>query len=232
MKKKNIFWGIFFIVATVVLIASQVGSKGSISFWSLLGTILLVAVIIQSAIYRVFPGIFIPAALIYIIYQGPLNWPYLSPWVLIIAAILVSIGFHILFKNRLLPRFAYHDNSTRISGNDDDNNPKLSVSFGNTSRYLHSTGLESGRFSASFGSLEVYFGDAVLSPGGAVISMDCSFGSIKLYVPRTWRIAESLDSSFGGINYSNSGIAAPDTNLPQLTLTGSVSMGNIELTYI
>jgi tellurite resistance protein TehA-like permease len=60
MKKRNIFWGIFFVVATVLLIASQLGSFMEIGFWSLLGTILLIAIIIQSCIYRVFFGILMP----------------------------------------------------------------------------------------------------------------------------------------------------------------------------
>lgn len=232
MKKRNIFWGIFFIVATVVLIASQVGNFEAWSFWSLLGSILLVAVIIQSAMYKVWAGIFIPISVIYIIYQNALHWPYIAPWVLIIAAILVSIGFHILFKSRSIPHHVYHDHSTRISGNDDDNNPQISVSLGNTTRYLHSTALASGRLSVSLGSLEVYFGDAKLDPAGATISMDCSLGAIKLYIPRVWRVVDNIESSIGGVSFINSGIAAPDPELPALTLKGDVSMGGIEVTYV
>lgn len=234
MKKKNIFWGLFFIAATLLLIASQVGSFEVVGFWSLFATVVLAAIIIQSLIYRVWFGVFLPVAILYLIYQSPLGWPFLSAWVLIIAAILVSIGMHMLIKPSYSHNHHHHGhyNGGNVSGNADDNYPTISVSFGNTTRYLHSDCMTGGQFRVSFGALEAYFGEAKLSPGGATLLLDCSFGAIKLYVPRTWIVKEEMNAGLGGVNYTNTGIAQRQDDSPELTLSGSVSMGGIEVTYI
>ena len=67
MKNRNWFWGIFFILATIVLIASQFGTFGTVGFWPLLGTILLIALMVSFIMHRGAWGIFIPLALIYMI---------------------------------------------------------------------------------------------------------------------------------------------------------------------
>lgn len=247
MKRRNWFWGIFFILATVVLIASQVTPFTTIGFWSLLGAIILIAVIIQSAIYRVWAGIFIPVALLYLIFQAPLGWVYLSPWILIIAAIFLSIAFHLLLRSK--PRWEKYaqekwqnahgewkghaheySDGMGVSENQDDNHPEIKVSFGNVTRYLRSTCLEYGRFSTSFGAIEAYFDQATLSPEGAELFVESSFGAIKLFVPRTWNVVNRVHSGMGGVTFK--GVPALDANPPCLTLTGNVSMGGVEVYYV
>jgi len=230
-KARNIFWGIFFIAATIFLIASQLGSFIEIGFWSLFATVILVAIIIQSAIYRAWWGIFISAALVYLIYQAPLALPYISPWILIIGSIFLSIGFHFLFKpkNKYAEYANMHINN-QSTGTDDDNNPIINVNFGNTVRYLRSDCLKSGTFTAHFGNLEVYFDQARLDPEGAEIYVDCNFGAIKLFVPRTWLVIDKVHSGMGGVSTKNH--PQLEANPPTLTITGSINMGGLEIMYI
>jgi predicted membrane protein len=241
MRKRNIFWGIFFIAATILLIASQLGSFMEIGFWSLLGTILLIAIIIQSCMYRMFLGIFLPVALIYLIFQQPLGWPHFSLWILVIASILLSIGFHIIFRKR--PNYGNGCNNPHSSGrhggwkpneqvdeNGDDNHPSVFVKFGNVTRYLHADCFESGRFQCSFGNLEVYFSESTLSPNGAEAFVDSSFGSVKLYVPRGWEILNRTNASMGELRFTGS--PRLSENPPQLIINGNISMGDIQVIYI
>ncbi len=243
MKSKNLFWGIFFLALAVFTIASQLGGFGQIGVWSVLEGVLLLALIVYSLIKLNFLGVFVPVAFLYMIFRSPLGLPFVSPWLLVLAGVLTSIGFSIIFHKKPKNQTCWKehgewdkdgwnkDGHAQTIEMIDDNHPSAKVSFGSSSKYLHADSLQSGQFTCSFGSLEVFFEKTQLSPEGAEIFVDCSFGELKLYVPGTWRVVDKINSSLGGINYSN----APKTlaaDAPRLTLTGNVHLGAIEIQYI
>lgn len=233
MKNRNWFWGLLFIASSAFVIASQIDSFGRIGVLSAIATVLLAALIIHSIISGNFIGVFVPAAFLYMIYQKPLGLYEISPWILILAAVLASIGFGILFRRRPKNSFSHHGQiSCRRTGETiDDNNPYAKVSFGSSSKYLHADCLKSGQFIVSFGELEVYFDKVSLSPEGAEVFLDCSFGELRLYVPRHWRIIDNLHVSLA--NFSNdTHFNNPAEDAPQLTLSGNVQFGDINVQYI
>lgn len=255
MKKRHVFWGIFFIVAAVVVIGSQVGSFVQIGVWSVIAAVLLVAWLISGISRISFVEITLPLALLYIIFQKPLALFIISPWLLIIAALLLGIGLSLIIRKRRRPSWSHHwHNSGGTSGgegedgesyeghggyrpeatitvNDDDNFPSVHVSFGATSRYLHSQSLTRGEFHASFGALEVYLDQARLASEGAELFVECSFGSIKFYVPRAWDVRDQISASLANVA-NDTRHARPEAGLPLLTITGSVSLGNVEIAYV
>ena len=99
------------------------------------------------------------------------------------------------------------------------------------SRYLHGDCLETARLYCSLGALEVFFDQAKLSPNGAEVSLECKLGAISIYVPKTWRVVDRINCTLGGVDMDNR-YASPAEGAPQLTLTGSVSLGGIEVRYI
>lgn len=243
MKRRNWFWGIFLILAAVLIVAGQFGSFGEIGFWSILATIALVALIIRNLARLSFPGILIPASLLYMIYQEPLHLMYISPWLLILAAILASTGLSMLFRKRPKP-VQYYNSYTHIeegsnvnppeaqvyeSGN--DNNPYAKVSFGAVTKYLHADNLQGGQFYTSFGSMEVYFDGVQVNPQGAALFLDCSFGAIKLYVPKHWRVLDEMNATLGGVD-NDTFLATTSPDSPEVHLTGNVLLGAIEVQYI
>ncbi len=231
--KKRIFWGIFCILATILLIASGLGAFVTLSFWSLLGAVVLAAILIQSALHRVYAGIFIPVAIIYLIFQSPLGWPYIAPWILIIAAVVLSIGFHVMLplksKKMEFSHGGVHPES-EISDNRDDSHPIMNVKFGNITRYLHTDNFTVGQFTCSFGGIEVYFDEAKLNADGGEAILSCSFGSIKLFVPKDWVVIDHTQNSMGGIEFR--GRQVETENPPKLTLTGHSNFGGIEVVYV
>lgn len=236
MKSRNWFWGLFFLLAAVFVIASQIGSFGQIGIISIIATVLLVALCIHSAINRNFFGIFLPLALLYMIYQKPFGFIAVNIWLLLTAAVFASIGFSMLF--RLHPKkWKYcgsHDGVERFndsSQNIDDNSPSAKVSFGSSCKYLHADCLKRGQFAVSFGELEVYFDQAQLSPDGAEVFVECSFGEMKLFIPKQWQVYDKITTSLGSVE-NNVRLSQPDANSPKLTLTGNVSFGSIEIHYI
>ncbi len=237
MKNRNWFWGSFFLLAAIFVLASQFGSFGEIGILSILATVLLVAIIIHSAIRLNFFGIFLPVAFLYPIYQKPLGFVPIGLWLLVFAAVLASIGFSCIFHpNHHWEKWVHHghggiESMEHTSENIDDNNPYSKVSFGASSKYLHGDSVKSGQFLVSFGSLEVFFDQAQLSPEGAEMLLDCKFGSIKLFIPRTWRVYDNLHASLGSVE-NDMRIARPTEDSPCLTLNGSVELGSVEIHYI
>ncbi len=233
MKHNNWFWGIFFVLAAVFVIASQVTSFTHFGFVSILITVALAAMFVQSLVKLNYFGVFLSVALAYWIFQIPLHLYIISPWLLILAAVLLSSGFQMIFHKNSEYKYAkrHGKEEYRTIEDIDDNNPYAKVSFGSSSKYLHADSLKSGQFYCSFGALELYFDQVVLDPNGTEVYLDCSFGSIELFIPKTWRVVDKLHSSVGSVK-DESRRGTPGADAPVLTLIGNISFGSVEIVYV
>lgn len=230
MKKRNWFWGIFFILAAILLIASGLGAFAAVSFWTVLGIVILVAIIIQSAIHRVWGGIFVAVAILYLILQSPLGWPYIAPWILIIAAIILAIGFHMIVKPKGKNGHCHgkdYSEYARNDGDDSGESPNINVRFTDATRYLRSDNLKNAYLGCSFGNLEVYFEEVTLDPAGAEVCVECKCGNVRLYMPKEWDINNQLQNSMGDVKFNRP--CAPGEGAPRVKLVGGVNMGNIDV---
>lgn len=233
MKIRNWFWGIFFMLSAVFVIVSQTVGFGQFGFWSIAATVFLVALLIHSLAELNYFGIFLPVAFLYKIYCAVFLLPDISIWKLLLAAVLASIGFEMIFHKHHKWGSCLHENYKdykHISETVDDNHPSAKSSFGASSQYLHGDSIESGEFISSFGALEIYFDQAHLNPSGAEIYLDCNFGAIKLYVPKDWPVRDNIHVGLGAVD--NTRIAPPDNSLPTLTLVGNTKFGAVEIHYI
>lgn len=240
MKTKKLLWGVFFIAAAILIVVNQLGYFMGINLWGLLFTVLVVPVVVSGLYRRNFFNVFFGIAIWLIVFARPLGITPLVPWTVLFAALFLSIGFSILVKPRY--RFGNHHhlgrswmehnhNYTEYETVDyvDGNEVNCCVSLGGSCKYLHSDSLEKGRLECSLGYLKVYFDNVQLHPDGTAIFVDCSLGSMELYLPRDWQVIINVDSMLGNISeqhHMNSG------NGPVLTITGYVKMGNIDIKYI
>jgi hypothetical protein len=234
MKNRNWFLGLFFLLSAIYVIASQIWSFEKIGIMSILATIFLVTLGICSLINRNYFGIFIPLSVIYMIYREPLMLIYISPWLLILSAVLISISFSLLFQKHPKRTTLSHYGAKHISQifeNNDDNNPYAKVMLSSTSKYLHSECLQGGYFISYLGVLEVYFDQVQLSIDGAKLFINCNLGSINLYIPRHWNVIDNIHLNLGVVSYSTEHTKLSE-NAPQLTLTGDVVLGDVNIFYI
>jgi len=232
------FWGLLFLLAAVFIVIRQFDNFINIGIGSIIIALMALAFILHCIINLNFAPLPIPLAVLYYTFQLPFDWPYVQIYTLIVASILAWIGLSILLPKRYSNKFFYYkikhkkydssDDSQAAAETDFNNNPSVSVKFGETKRHLRAESLESAMLHCNFGALEIYFDQVVLNPNGAVIDLNCSFGAIELYVPRNWHVRDNINCSFGGVDIDKnfSPLAA---NVPQLTLTGSVSFGGIEV---
>lgn len=238
MKHRNWFWGLFFLLAAVFVLASPFGIFSTIGPMTVLATVLLAALAVESGANRNYFGLFLSLALIYAVNQQPLHLFHISFWLLVLAAVFAAIGCGMLFPHPYKSPPCGWQGAGGGPGfpgpgqtRDDNNNPAASVSFGSACRYLHGDCLRSARFSVAFGRLDVFFDQAKLSPDGADVFISCSFSGMELYIPKEWRVVDDLRMSGGTVEDPVRPVPpAPDA--PRLTLSGNVSFGKVALHYI
>ncbi|MCC8022392.1 MAG: cell wall-active antibiotics response protein [Clostridiales bacterium] len=242
MKLRNWFWGIFFLCSAVLVLVNQVAPFAGVGIFRLIFSLLLAAITIQSVFQLNFFGIFIPPAVIAILFSDAWGLQAFTPWPVLIAALFASIGCSILFRGVWRARYwkwrnrhpqmrrggpaAFEASAEDLS----DNVVSASVSMGSASKYLHSDALERAHLRCTMGDLKVYFDQARLSPNGAEAYLECTMGDITLYLPRTWNVNSQVSASIGGVNGVDQRVHNPD--MPTLTLTGYVHMGAVQIKYI
>ena len=97
--KKNITIGIFLIVIAVLMVVSKLGLLQNLPVFKILFTVILGIIAIKGIFNFKFAEIFIPLALIGCIFDRELGITAITPWILIIASILISIGLDMIFKD-------------------------------------------------------------------------------------------------------------------------------------
>jgi predicted membrane protein len=237
LKPSSFIWGILLLLVAVLVLLSQLGYFVGIGIISIVIAAFSIAIFVQCIAYSHFALLPIPIAILYIVLQRPLEFPHIQTWALITASVLVAIGLSILFprkKNRVnvIPGNTEDSSSQTHTENESyDNNPSISMNFGVLSRHLCADSLETAQIRSNFGELEVFFDNVELNPKGAEVIINCNCGAIRLYIPKQWRIIDRLSCTLGAVELDTR-FAAPADNAPQLTLIGSVSLGEIKVRYI
>jgi predicted membrane protein len=205
---------------------------------SIILALLALAFLVQCIVNLHFTMLPIPLAVLYVIFRFPLGLPYIRTGTLIAASVLAAAGLSVLFPRRhchgrKFRRYNQDGNhpQARVEDGGNDNTPFISVSFGAVSRHISADCLETARLNCHFGALDLFFDQAELSPKGAELILNCNFGAISLYVPKHWRIIDRLNCSLGGVNIDKRSTMLEE-NAPQLTLSGSVSLGGVEIRYL
>lgn len=226
MKKTNIFTGILFVLGAVLLVVSQIVDFAQIGFWSIFAGVVLLAIMIQSIVRKVWFGFFAPPVLLYWIFREPFNLPQISLWILFGCAVLIAIGFHILFGGK---KHSYRKHNYE-SKNDSDANPVIDVNFNGATRYLYSEGMESCDIRCRFGGAQIYFEQVSLKDNTAEVILDSKFGGVELFVPNTWRVIDNVRCTMGGISYD--GKSNTNESSPQLILKGSITMSGLDVHFV
>ncbi len=247
IKSRNIFWGIFLVLAAVFLVVSQLGFVEGVGVVSIFFAIFFIAMLIDGLVRGSFGTILFSIAFLCIVFDKPLGIEAITPWAVLGAALLGTIGLNMIFKRKK----HYHvnisgKNWSREKGavivdgeiveeegaNDEDSSGGrvfFKSHFGEAVKYVNSDSFEYASLECSFGDMKVYFDNAVIVNGNAVIDLDLSFGAVELYLPKEWTVVDHIDTSFAGVDEKNRN---KSTGSPVVTLTGSVSFAGVTIVYI
>ncbi|MFC6180901.1 LiaF transmembrane domain-containing protein [Lactiplantibacillus daowaiensis] len=240
-NRQRWFWGVFFLASAIILVLSQLGVFSyHVSVFTLVLTIILVAVLLNSLRYMMIPGAVFALAFLAILYAHPLGIASLVPWTILGAALLLSIGLSIIINPR---RFwerrwhHHHRNFNHHHGNwddwestetIDDAHVNLDLSMSNSIRYIHSEALASANIRVSTGGAKIYFDDVTLANETATINLDVSLSGVELYLPRTWQVRVNLDNNMSHIDT----LGQPTTAGPVIDLTGRISLSGLTINYL
>ncbi|AGX43445.1 LiaF transmembrane domain-containing protein [Clostridium saccharobutylicum] len=235
MKKERIFWGVLFILAGIFMIMSKLTYFPNVNVFSLLLTVFLVIVIVKSVLHLNFSGILFPIAFICIIYDRQLGITNITPWTVLIAALLGSIGLSMIFHKQIKWNHHnyYHNNNEDYKFEkidvEDESHVKFKNSFGASIKYINTDKFEQGEFECSFGAMKLYFDNAVMSNENAVVRINASFSGIELYIPKAWNVDDKTNVFLGSVSEKNRNNQVTTNTL---TLVGDVSFSGVEIIYI
>ncbi|OOM10718.1 LiaF transmembrane domain-containing protein [Clostridium saccharobutylicum] len=235
MKKERIFWGVLFILAGIFMIMSKLTYFPNVNVFSLLLTVFLVIVIVKSVLHLNFSGILFPIAFICIIYDRQLGITNITPWTVLIAALLGSIGLSMIFHKHIKWNHHnyYHNNDEDYKFEkidvEDESHVKFKNSFGASIKYINTDKFEQGEFDCSFGAMKLYFDNAVMSNENAVVRINASFSGMELYIPKAWNVDDKTNVFLGSVSEKNRNNQVTTNTL---TLVGDVSFSGVEIIYI
>lgn len=252
MKKGKIIWAILLIAIALLILGSGFGVLPVMS-GKLLATLLLGAFAIRCLWGLEFWGLFFSLAVIGIIYAQELQIESITPWPILGAALLLSIGFSMLFGKQAAQRRREHHSewSKQYSRNEHYRNAQgeevydtsfgehseevngemlhFENHFGASSKYVTSDNFKSAVLNNSFGEMKVYFDNAMMQQETATIDVNNSFGETQIYIPKSWKTELKLHSALGAVTEKNH--PQPDGQ-HTVVLTGSNSMGEVQILYI
>lgn len=186
--------GILLILAAVVLVLDGFGAKlgTGVSPWRIIVGILVVGWIVRILLRRKPSDIFIPLALLFLIFEAPLARAFgredlISGWVLFLAAVLLTIGCRMLF---------------RLKSDESNEEQKSGGRIGDSSHYLDASSLNDGTADVrdNLGKVQVYVSDPSGYTGGGVITIADNLGSVTLHLPREWAIVTQTRDNLGKIH--------------------------------
>lgn len=236
-KKKTvdkIFWGLLFIAGAIVLILSRLGSLSGISLFTILFTILFIWMLLKGIAHVNFAEILFSLAFLACIYDDMLGITALTPWTVLGAALLGSIGLNILFP-RKHNWHVHHQNGTAekiIIDVPDNETLHLENSFGSSTKHIESEHFCNAHLETSFGELKVYYDNAIVAQQTVYTKIDAAFGKLTIYVPKTWQVQNNISCAFGSAVIKNPDVCEHPSHAPVLILTGQVAFGSAEIIYI
>ena len=157
----KILWGLLFLVGAVYLIASRVWNLPTVSVFSVILTVFLAWLFIEGLRHLNFWEILFPIAFFCIIYAKPLGITAFTPWTVLGAALLGSIGLSMIFKPKKHHEWtdaSTHDNSFGSNSEQcNGENLRFDNSFGESIKYINTDNLCSVSVDNSFGALTIVF---------------------------------------------------------------------------
>ena len=239
MKKKNIAWGLFFVfLAAVYLVTSSTGIEIGVGLPGIFMTIMFVWLFVDGIREVDFYSMTFAIAFICIIYRKPLGLERLNltNWTILGAALLLSIGLSMIFKDVRRKKNSWEktinwDEKAGASDSEQCSGEHIRCenNFGSAIRYINSDHFCDARLENNFGSMSVYFDNAMIAGDAASIEVENNFGETNLYIPKEWKVQNELRHSFGAVEAIGH---SEGSSVAALYLRGAANFGVIKIHYI
>ena len=234
MKTWKIFWGIGLILAAAVLLLDAFGVitpfldvVGGISAIQIVGALLLLSFIISRIIKLKFAEIFVPLALIFMIFEKNIAFylglesdNIINNWLLIGCAILLAIGVGILTPKRKREKvFSFKSSS---------GSKHYEREGGSATTYFDCKDFVQENICNRLGETVVHFENEDEYTGGGVLNVDNKLGETVIYVSSRWNVRINVVSHLGETEQVGHG----DKDGPTLTINGNNALGEVLIKFV
>jgi len=242
----TVITGLLLIVLAVSLILWKLNvfnlpvALAGVGVFGLIVAFIMAVCVVQNIIDLNFGGIFIPLAIIAIIFDDALGITAITPWVVLIAAVLLTIAFGMLFpkhhrfSNHLKGNNGFGGKYTQYTETSDESNGGYvmhSMRFGSATKYVRSQDLVKADLTSSFGELSVFFDGAHAAGDKVVIDCRASFGQMNIFVPQGWEVINKTNAIFGSSVDNTNNHNVPE-NAVKCVIQGSVSFGELVINRV
>lgn len=236
----KIFWGILLIIGAVLLItdASGVIKTDGITPFNIIFGVILLACFINSIIKLSFTGMMFSLAFLCILFSDLLHLGKITPWPVLLAATLGSIGLNLIFPKRKTVYYKrtyvdtdYAKKNNTVEGKvveestEDGDIINITSSFGGGTKYLDSKNLKTVNIKCRFTGMDIYFDKAQVPGGTLTVNIDSSFSGIKLYIPDNWNINNTISNTAGVVNMDGN----KGGDGPVVVIKGTINCGGIDI---
>ena len=246
-KWSRIFWGVGLIAAAVFLVIDQLHLLPfTIGFWAIFCTVVFVASLITSVINKNLYGAIFSIAFLVIVYAKPLHISALSPWTILLVAILVSAGISLIFRNSFKPTIIINGKKVNANWSDlinknfkadnvitdnsfgvDSDNVVISGKMTEASRYIHSQNLKTVTIDSSMGDVSVYLDDAKAAGDEVIMNVNTSMCDVNVYIPSDWQVENNMQNSLSDVDIDHSKGTGT-----KLILQGRNTMGDLTVKHV
>lgn len=234
---KKVFWGVLLLLGAAALVVGRLGYLEGIGLWSILFSVCLAGLLIDGLVRRSFGQMLFAVAFFIIVNDKLLKLEAITPWPVLGAALLGTVGLNLLF-----PRFRKKGGHMNVFFNGREYDGKHIVSeeswegdnvryenvFGSAVKYV-SGQISHVEVENSFGTMQIYLTEAQPREGSASVHLETAFGSMVLYVPAGWRVVLSTENAFGSTR--ENGRCNPE-GTTVLYVNGEVSFGSLLIRYV
>lgn len=239
-KISHAIWGVMLIAAAAFIILSKTGYVDDVGAVKIVFTVIFAGVAISNLINIEFFGTFLPIGIIFYMYKDRMGMENVSGWIILLIVILVSIGFSMIFNTFKKKRNCYFGNNQTYYTNHDnveqevidgieEGDLNIESKFASSIKYIKKSNFTYARIKNSFGSCDVHFEGSSIVNGQAGIDIDNSFGEMKLFIPREWRIKNQTTAAAGAVEEVNPAVAGEDA--PILVINGGTHFGAVKIIH-
>ncbi len=238
-RSGHVFWGIVLLMGAAAIVVGRLGYFDEIGVWNIVLSAALICLAGNGIARHSFGEILFSLAFLIIVNDKLLRLEAITPWPVLGAALLGTIGLNVLFpgfhKKRSIMKLHFNGSDKTHDGSGpvfeekwDGASVSYDNAFGGVVKYLTDE-ISHVSVDNAFGSMQVYFTDAKLLEERAAVDVDTSFGNVILYVPASWKVVISTDNAFGAVR--EEGHCNPNGSTV-LYVRGDVSFGCLQIRYV
>lgn len=239
MKGWKIFWGLVFIATAVLLILEAVGVLspvvsvfGNITFWQIVGGVLLLAAAVSALISGEIGGAVILLGFVFMVFERNIAFvcnlgsaDIINNWLLFWCTVLLSIGFAFL-KPKGWKKSKRAKNKDGRNFNAKINEMGASEIYIDCERF--GTEYTEQFISNHLGAFEVTFENVESYKGGGTIRIENNLGATNICIPKSWRVIHDVNCSLGAFEQGENDKTLGD-DAPIIHIVGSTHLGAIEI---